>query len=108
MEFLLEQCKNISELLKRKNINEKTKKDIAILLLNTLSNIDCNRCKHNDKIHSFVYCTENKCNITQETCPDCLLIKGRIVNCPYKKYEDECKEILETDLQSKKIKKDYK
>ena len=106
MKFSLEQCKNILELLNKNLIDEETKNNIAILLLNTLSDVKCNNCKYYDLIPSFVYCTENKCNITGKTCPDCHLKKGRIENCPYKKYEDESNEILKSNQQIKKIKKD--
>lgn len=103
MEFTLEQCKKISELLKSDIIDVESKHDIAVLFLNTLKNINCSECKYSEIIPSFVYCTENKCSITKLSCADSFLINDRIQNCPYKEYEDESKKIIEQIKLCKRI-----
>ena len=95
MEFTLEQCKKISDLLKSDKIDKESKVNIALLFLNTLNNVNCSNCKYNEIIPSFVYCTENKCKITKFSCPDSSLNNNRIQDCPYKGYEDESKKIVE-------------
>lgn len=94
MEFTLEQCERILKLLKRKDIKFEEKTDIFLLFINTLNNCICSNCKHCIIIPSYTYCTENKCELTGITSADCSLINNRIEGCPYKKYEDETKEII--------------
>ncbi len=96
MEFTLEQCKNISKLLKRKNIKLEDKKEIALLLLNTLSQINCKNCNYSREVPSWSYGFEIKCDILNYRVPEYLFIQNgtRMPFCPYIMYEDEATQIV--------------
>lgn len=104
MKFTLEQCKNISNLLKRKNIKLEDKKEIAQLLLNALNKINCKNCNYSGEVPSWAYGFEIKCDILKYSLPECLLIKNsmRMESCPYIKYEDEATRIINEYQKSRK------
>lgn len=86
MQLNIEQCQTVLELLENKSVDNKYKKEVAILLLNSLRNIKCSNCMYQKEVPSFVYGIENKCDLTDETSPDCNLIAGRMGNCPYNEH----------------------
>ena len=92
--FTIEQCKTIQELLDNKGLDNKYKMDIARLLLNTLKNIKCSNCLYCDEVPSYHHCTENKCELTKEKCPDSSLFNDRMINCPYSEYEKRAKTFI--------------
>lgn len=104
MEFTLEQCKNISKLLKRKNIKLEDKKDIAQLLLNNLRQINCKNCNYSEKVPSWAYGFDIKCDILNYRLPEYFSIEDemRMRFCPYIHYEDEATRIINEYQKSRK------